>query len=57
MERLLDKGVTVAEALRSVNNVYAKYGSVTKQLKEMAKDERNGGHISLQGRRNIRIVG
>ena len=57
MERLLDKGVTVAEGLRSVDNVYAKYGSVTKQLKEMAKDERNGGHISLQGRRSIRIVG
>ena len=56
MERLLDKGVVVAEALRSVDSVYAKYGSITKQLKEMAKDERNGGHRALQGG-SIRIVG
>ena len=48
MNRLIDGGSTAAQALRRIDLVYEKYGSVTKQLKAIGKDEKIGGHRSLQ---------
>ena len=48
MERLINKGLTVAVALQRIDTVYAHLGSVTKQLKQIGKDEKNGGHRSLR---------
>ena len=48
MERLINSGSNVATALQRINDVYSRYGSVTKQLKQIGRDEKNGGHAALQ---------
>jgi hypothetical protein len=48
MQRLLDHQSTSDEAIKRIDRVYSRYGSITKQLKQMAIDEKNGGHRNLQ---------
>ena len=48
MERLINSGSNVATALQRIDDVYSRYGSVTKQLKQIGRDEKNGGHEALQ---------
>ena len=47
MERQMNRGDTVLTALNRINSIYSVFGSVTKMLIAIRRDEKRGGHTLL----------